>query len=152
LPDWNERVRRTAQEALPLRIGTLLGVPAYLVQFLRVAADLSPRPLGRVWPHLDQVIYSGTPLGPHRATIEDFLGRPVTSRSLYVSSEGVFGIELDRDRPETLRLLPEMTVMTFRPLDSAGGPIRPLWDLEAGRRYALHVTTPAGLVQYPLGD
>src|SRR5439155_17912560 len=64
-------------------------------------------------------------------------------------TEGVFGAALD-DADGTLRLIPDLAVMTFR--DEAGGPVRPLWQLERGRRYELFITTEAGLAQYRIGD
>jgi hypothetical protein len=149
LDDWGERVRRSAAEALGEPVGTLFGVPAYLDAFLREAAEQSRgRPLGEVWPRLEEVYYSGTDAQAHWAGIEARLGRAVAWRGLYMATEGVFGAELDDDAAGLLRLLPDLAVMTF--LD--GGRLRPMWDLERGCRYELVVTTVSGLIQYRLGD
>jgi hypothetical protein len=151
--DWDERVRRSAAEALGEPVGTLFGVPAYLDRFLREAsAQLGGAPLGEAWPDLDEIHYSGTDAAPHRAEIEARLGRAVAWRGLFMATEGVFGAALDDDADGALRLIPDLAVMTFRDEAQVGGPLRPLWQLERGRRYELFITTEAGLVQYRIGD
>jgi acyl-CoA synthetase (AMP-forming)/AMP-acid ligase II len=149
--DWDDRVRRAAAEALGEPVGTLFGVPAYLERFLREASSQAgDAPLGEAWPDLDEIHFSGTSAAPHRAEIEAILGRAVDWRGLFMATEGVFGAALDDDADGALRLIPDLAVMTFR--DAAGGPLRPLWQLERGRCYELLITTEAGLAQYRIGD
>jgi hypothetical protein len=151
VPDWDERMRRTAEEALGEPVGTLFGVPAYLDRFLREASTRAGgKPLGETWTDLDEIHYSGTDASSHRAEIEARLGRSVGWRGLFMATEGVFGASLDDDADGALRLLPDLAVMTFH--DEGGGPLLPLWRLERGRRYELIITTEAGLVQYRIGD
>ncbi len=153
--DWDERIRRSAAEALKSRVGTLFGVPAYLARFLKEASrQAGGQMLGEVWPHLDEVYYSGTALGAHLGEIESLTGRNVIARSLYMSTEGIFGAELDWNAGGQIRLLPDMNVMMFRDADeeTAGGKLRAMWELERGRRYELIITTPSGLCQYGMKD
>ena len=153
ITDWDERVRRTATEALPKRIGALFGVPAYIVSLLREAsAQVRGRPLGSVWPYLNKVYYSGTSLGAHLAEMEALIGARLMSRSIYMSTEAVLAAELDPDAQGQMRLLSDFTVMTFRPENEPDSSLVPLWDLMPGKRYEVFITTASGLCQYQIGD
>ena len=142
LENWDERVKRVAIEALTQRIGTLLGVPAYLEHFLAEAAlQAGTKRLAEIWPWLDEVYYSGTSIDAQRTVLQSHFDRPLLFRSIYSATEGVFAVELDRDGGGWMRLLPDMAVCTFRDIDNSAAPLRAMWQLEPGRRYELLVTT-----------
>jgi hypothetical protein len=153
LENWDERMKRTAIEAVTQRVGTLMGVPAYLERFLvQAASQASTKPLSETWPWLGDVYYSGTSIDAHRTALQAHFDRPLLFCSLYLATEGAFAAELDRDAGGWMRLLPETAVYTFRDVDSSLAPLRATWQLEPGRRYELFVTTRAALCQYRIGD
>jgi hypothetical protein len=153
IENWDERVRRTAAEAVTQRVGTLMGVPAYLDRFLAAAADCAGNKcLSEIWPLLEEVYYSGTGIDAQKGVLETHLDRPLKYRSLYMATEGMFAAELDPEAGGWMRLLPEMVVYTFRDMDAPEAPLRGAWQLQPGRRYELFVTTRAGLCQYRIGD
>lgn len=153
IQDWDERIRRGVAEAVPRRVGTIFGVPAYLLHFLHRTQEMTGRRPGEIWPLLQTVYYSGTSIASHKAEIQNLLaGKPLVIRGLYMSTEGYFGAELDRDADGQMRLLPDMAVLTFRDMDASEGRLRALWELERGHRYEVMVTTTSGLFQYRIGD
>jgi hypothetical protein len=153
IENWDERIRQTAAEAVTQRVGTLMGVPAYLERFLAAATDCAGnKRLSEIWPLLDEVYYSGTGIDAHRAALQAHFDLPLKCRSLYMATEGMFAAELDSEAGGWMRLLPEMAVYTFRDVDAPESPLRGAWQLQPGRRYELFVTTRAGLCQYCIGD
>ena len=153
IADWDERLRHTVEEAWYKRVGTLLGVPAYLCRFLDAAsAHARGKPLREVWPLLDTVYYSGTSIEPYRERMERVLGRRLVVRGLYAATEGSFGAELDSEAPGEVHLMVDMSVFTFRDIDGSGTRLLPAWELARGRTYEVFVTTLAGLMQYRIGD
>jgi hypothetical protein len=99
LADWEERIRQSVAEAWTERVGTMLGVPAYLCRFLAEASTQARgKPLCDVWPTLRRVYYSGTSIEPYRDELERLLGRSLVIRGLYTATEGSFAAELDCGR------------------------------------------------------
>ena len=153
ISDWNERIQRSVAEAWDKRIGTILGVPAYVMRFLEVAASrANGQPLGEVWPLIDRVFYSGTSIAPYRARMEEALGRQLKVQGLYTATEGSFGAELDARFPGELHLMTDLAVFAFRDELEPSSRLLPAWELRRGRRYEVFVTTVAGLIQYRIGD
>lgn len=153
ISDWDERIDRTVAEAWDKRVGTLLGVPAYLMRFLEAAASRAQgKGLGHVWPLLDRVYYSGTSVVAYRERMEQALGRPLCIQGMYTATEGSFGAELDPAAPGELHLMVDLAVFTFRNVQDPAGRLVASWDVVRGQQYELFVTTLAGLIQYQIGD
>jgi len=153
IADWDERIERSVDEAWTARVGTMLGVPAYLMRFLEAAeARANGRSLGEVWPLLGRAYYSGTSILPYRGRMEQMLGRPVRVQGMYTATEGSFAAELDPEAPGELHLMVDMAVFTFRDLAAPDSPLLPAWKVEHGHRYEIFVTTLGGLIQYQIGD
>jgi hypothetical protein len=153
IKDWDERIERSVAEAWDKRVGTMLGVPAYLMRFLEVAsARANGRPLGEIWPLLGRVYYSGTSIVPYRARMEQALGRLLRVQGLYTATEGSFGAELDANSPGEVHLMVDLAVFAFRDVEQHGSRLLAAWEVSRGHRYELFVTTVAGLIQYQIGD
>lgn len=153
IADWDERIRQSVLEAWTKSVGTLLGVPAYLVRFLEEASRLANgKSLGDIWPRLGRVYYSGTSINPHRSLLERLLGKPLVVRGLYSATEGSFGAELDPHFPGELSLMLDLALFSFRDVDERGSRLMPAWEVSIGRRYEVFVTTLSGLFQYAIGD
>ncbi|MDQ3515219.1 MAG: GH3 auxin-responsive promoter family protein [Gemmatimonadota bacterium] len=153
IDDWSERICQSVAEALPQRVGTMLGVPAYLCRFLdEASAQAHGKPLGNVWPMLGRIYYSGTSVDPYRDQLERILGRSLIIRGLYTATEGSFGAELDPRFPGELHLMVDMNVFAFRDADKPRARLVAAWEVVRGRRYEVFVTTLAGLYQYRIGD
>jgi len=151
--DWDERIEQAVAEAWDKKIGTLLGVPAYLMRFLEAAAtNANGIPLGSVWPMLGRICYSGTSIAPYQAQMEQMIGRPLVTRSLYTATEGSFAAELDDRDSGDMELMVDLAVFAFRDIDHPRSTPVAAWEVMRGRRYEVLVTTLAGLIQYEIGD
>ena len=153
ISDWDERIQQSVAEAWDKRVGTMLGVPAYLMHFLEVASvRANGKPLGEIWPLLGRVYYGGTSIVPYRTQMEQTLGRRLCVRGLYTATEGSFGAELDAESPGELHLMVDMAVFTFRDIEEPASGLFSAWQVRRGHRYEVFVTTLAGLIQYQIGD
>jgi len=152
ITDWQQRIQSAATEALQRRVGTLFGVPAYLIHFMREASKQRPGGLAEVWPLLRTVYYSGTGIDSHRAELEQLAQRPLKARALYMATEAVMGAELDSEDTGLFRLIPQLAIFAFRESDEAEGRLKALWELELGRRYEVFISTYSGLFHYKIGD
>ena len=153
IADWDERIQRSVVEAWGDRVGTALGVPAYLMRFFDAATShANGKPLGEVWPLLGRVYYSGTSIVPYRDRLEQALGRPLRVQGLYTSTEGSFACELDPEFPGEFHLMVDLAVFSFRDMQEPGSRLVSAWEVTVGRRYEVFVTTQAGLIQYQIGD
>jgi hypothetical protein len=153
IDDWDERIERTVTEAWDKRVGTMLGVPAYLTRFLEAAsARANNKSLGEVWPLLGRVYYSGTSILPYRNRMEQLLGRPLHVQGLYTATEGSFAAELDATAPGELHLMVDLAVFAFRDIEQPNSALLPAWAVRCGHQYEVFVTTLGGLIQYQIGD
>jgi len=153
IADWEERIRQSVAEAWTERVGTMLGVPAYLCRFLDEAtAQAHGKPLCDVWPMLGRIYYSGTSIDPYRASLESVLGRSLVIRGMYTATEGSFAAELDPLSPGELQLMVDLNLFAFRDINDPIGSLVATWQLTRGRRYEIFVTTLGGLWQYRMGD
>jgi hypothetical protein len=102
------------------------------------------------------MVYGGMSFAPYEGVFRDwFEGCPADWREVYSASEG-FVASADRGVGEGMRMnLDHGLFFEFVPVEEidAGEPTR-LWiaDVEAGRDYALILSTCAGLWGYRLGD
>ena len=73
----------------------------------------------------------------------------------YNASEGFFGIQNDPADKAMLLMLDYGVFYEFIPLehlDNPEGHIVPLWKVEAGKNYAIVISTTCGLWRYQIGD
>ena len=136
------------------------GMPSWLlILFERVARArrAAGRPvasLGECWANLGALIHGGVSFAPYRATVEEWMGRPIKYVEVYPASEGFVGLQTERAGGLTL-MLDYGIFYEFVPVEDLGRA-RPrrhtVADVELDRPYAVALTTPGGLWSYLLGD
>jgi len=136
------------------------GVPPWIILLLKRCAELGGAPLSELLPHLELIIHGGTSMKPYRREFDGlFPGRAPHFLELLPSSEAFMAFQLLGE--EQMRLAPYYGVFfEFVPceeLDDRGrpapdAPCVPLEEIETGRRYAVILTTCAGLWRYHIGD
>lgn len=158
---WEEKLESLA--ALLLSdpgIKGISGVPPWIILLLKRCAELGGAPLAQLLPHLELIIHGGTSMKPYRREFgELFPGGAPHFLELLPSSEAFMAFQLLGE--EQMRLAPYYGVFfEFVPceeLDDRGRPAPdagcvPLEEIETGRRYAVILTTCAGLWRYHIGD
>jgi hypothetical protein len=155
LNDWDRKLDLLAEQAYQLPITMLSGVPSWLLVLFERLKKVSGRDrIADIWPGLRLVIHGGTRFDPYRTLFQRELGDSVHMLDTYPASEGYIASE--DPRYGLLRLLPDNDIFfEFVPADEleAERPTRhTIGEIEPGVRYAVVLTTCAGLWGYVLGD
>jgi len=158
---WEEKLERLAELLLSgPGIRGISGVPPWIILLLKRCSEMGGAPLAELLPQLELIIHGGTSMNPYRREFgELFPSRAPHFLELLPSSEAFMAFQLLGE--EQMRLAPYYGVFfEFVPcedLDDRGCPLPgadcvPLEDVETGRRYAVILTTCAGLWRYHIGD
>lgn len=158
---WEQKLEALARLLLndPFIRG-ISGVPPWILLLLKRCQELGGKPLPQLLPNLELIIHGGTSLKPYRNEFTQlFPGPRPQFLELLPSSEAFMAFQIPDE--ELMRLAPDYGVFfEFLPveeLDDRGGaapdaPCVPLAEIEVGRRYAVILTTCAGLWRYHIGD
>src|SRR5262249_29142406 len=110
--------------------------------------------LGECWPNLGALIHGGVSFAPYRATVEEWMGRPIEYVEVYPASEGFLGLQTER--AGGLTVIPDYRslhqLVPGEDLGRARARRHTVADVELDRPYAVALTTPGGLWSYLLGD
>lgn len=158
---WDERLQGMARLLLDDRkIRILSGVPPWILLLLKQVEQLSGKPFCTAVPHLELIIHGGTSMAPYRGEFERILsGSSVRFLELLPSSEAFMGFQVHGE--PTMRLTPFygafFEFVPIEQLDDAGAPAADavavsLAEVTAGQRYAVILSTCAGLWRYHIGD
>lgn len=155
IQDWLTKVQAILDEAIPLPLTLLSGIPPWILQFLELLQEKTQRKVLEVWPRLQVYVHGGVDFRLYEERLRAYLPG-VDFIETFPASEGFFAFQ-DTDTAEVgLRLLVENGVFyEFIPLEAVhkpNPPRYPLWEVQKGKRYAMIITTNAGLWAYNLGD
>lgn len=160
LESWEEKMEKILAEARREDVQLVAGVPPLVMTFTERALEkFGVGSLRDLWPNLGCFLYGGVALSERsRAWFRDkWLGSPPVGEDrlyfweIYAATEGQFGHSFHPDWPGMV-FNPFENFYQFCEAGDARGPLLQLHELEAGRKYAIHVTTPGGLVNYRMGD
>jgi len=158
---WDQRLDGMARLLLEdRRIRILSGVPPWILLLLKQVEQLSGKPFCTAVPNLELIIHGGTSMAPYRGEFERMLpGSGVRFLELLPSSEAFMGFQVQGEA--AMRLTPYygafFEFVPLEQLDDSGAPAAdaaavPLQGIEIGQRYAVILSTCAGLWRYHIGD
>lgn len=150
LADFDEKVERICRECSSERVTAFAGVPSWNLALLRRMVEVTGRNnLCEVWPQLELFVHGGVGFEPYRAAFRELIpSEGMHYMETYNASEGFFAIADDITRDDMLLMLDYATYYEFRD----GDEVVPLEGVQAGRRYALLISSSNGLWRYELGD
>lgn len=158
---WDQRLQGMARLLLEDRqIRILSGVPPWILLLLKQVEQLSNKLFRTAVPNLELIIHGGTSMAPYRGEFERILpDTGIRFLELLPSSEAFMGFQVHGE--STMRLTPFYgSFFEFVPieqLDAVGAPegdavAVPLQGITSGQRYAVILSTCAGLWRYHIGD
>lgn len=158
---WEERLQGMAELLLNNRsIRVISGVPPWILLLLQRVQAISGQSLHEVLPHLELIIHGGTSLTPYADEFKRiFPAHGPRFLELLPSSEAFMGFQVQGETG--MRLTPYYgAFFEFVPisqLDESGAPRSdaqaiPLEQVVVGERYAVILSTCAGLWRYHIGD
>lgn len=158
---WDQRLEGMARLLLDdQKIRIISGVPPWILLLLKQVEALSGRSVAEVLPNLELIIHGGTSMAPYAAEYQRLLpsGGP-DFLELLPSSEAFMGFQVQGEA--TMRLTPFygafFEFVPIEQLDETGAPLSdaravPLAEVVVGQRYAVILSTCAGLWRYHIGD
>lgn len=156
MPDWEEKIHRIAQIAAHENIVMFAGVPTWNLVLFQQILDLTGRNhLLEVWPHLKTYMHGGVGFDPYRDRFKKLIPtEDFDYMEIYNASEGYFSMQ-DTDAEGMLLLTDNGVYYEFihiSQVDQESPDILALDQVEAHERYALVISTLAGLWRYVIGD
>jgi hypothetical protein len=158
---WEEKLDAMARLLLDGRdIRGISGVPPWILLLLKRCAEYGGKPLQELLPDLELIIHGGASMKPYQSEFAGLFGaRPPHFLELLPSSEAFMAFQVIGEK--FMRFAPYYGVffefVPFEALDDKGVPppdaeAVPLEHIETGRRYAVILSTCAGLWRYHIGD
>ena len=150
IPDFARKVERYCRECAGERVTAFAGVPSWNLALLRRMVEVTGRRnLCEVWPHLELFAHGGVGFEPYRTAFRELIPSDAMHyMETYNASEGFFAIADDASRNDMLLMLDYGIYYEFR----SGDEVVPLEGVQAGRRYAMLITSSNGLWRYEMGD
>ena len=157
LSDWEVKMQAIVDETIQENVTSLAGVPSWMLVLLNnVLETTGKNSILEVWPNLEVYFHGGVSFDPYVDQYQKILSsNKVSYYEIYNASEGFFAIQDQNESNDLLLMLDYGIFYEFIPMDTYGTPfetIIPLTDVEAGKNYAVVITTNAGLWRYKIGD
>lgn len=157
LENFEEKTEQIAMSVVRETITSIAGVPSWMLIMLKKILQVAgKKTIKEVWPELEVYFHGGVNFSPYKENFRKILGTDkITYLELYNASEGFFGIQDQKDSDEMLLMLDYGIFYEFIPFEDTESKCEKtisLSEVQAGKNYALVISSNAGLWRYQLGD
>ena len=156
IDDWEQKLRAIVQETRSQDMRLISGIPPWVQMYFEYLLEDTGMPdIKSLFPRFSLFVTGGVNYQPYRASIDRLVGKKIDMLETYPASEGFIAYD-DSSGEEGLLLLADQGIFyEFIPLEEvhSENPTRlPLSDVQTGVRYAIAMSTNAGLWSYLIGD
>ena len=156
LDEWETKIEKLAETTITENVTSISGVPTWtLVLIKRILEITGKQNLKEVWPNLELYIHGGVSFTPYREQFTKLIGAPINYIDLYNASEGFFAAQNNPNEEGMLLFLQHGIFYEFMPVEEYGKD-KPetlgLGSVEAGKNYAVVISSNGGLWRYLIGD
>jgi hypothetical protein len=161
LNDWDEKLKAIIKKAPKWNIGTIAGVPNWILFVLEGVIDhYGLKNIHEIWPNFRLCLHGGIELGVYKERILSLCGESIQFLNTYLASEGYFAFQTVRDSNE-MKLLTKNGVYYefiekkhFKSIQENNLKVPTIgWsEVEKDIEYGLVITTNSGLWRYIIGD
>jgi hypothetical protein len=163
IENWDEKVRRIAEEAPGWDIGSISGIPSWVELMLKeIIQHNNLNTIHDIWPNLQVYTSGGVAFEPYQKSFEKLLARPLIYIDTYLASEGYLATQKRPDTNAMALILNNGVFFEFVPfveenIDDEGrvkkeAPVLTLEQAQEGAEYVLLISTVAGAWRYMIGD
>ena len=158
LPDWQNKIERTALAASKTKdVAMLGGTPTWVLSVLRLVLDYTgKKKISQLWPNLQCYIHGGVHFAPYKSQFDELIDiKSFNYVEVYNATEGFFAYQDDPLEDGMLLMTGNGIYYEFMPLnDYQSGQYHsvPLIDVEIGKSYVIVISTIMGLIRYEIGD
>ncbi|GAB4024343.1 GH3 family acyl-acid amido synthetase [Spirosoma koreense] len=161
--DWALKLDEITEQAGNWDIGYVVGVPAWIQLLMeKIIARYQVKTIHDVWPNLMVFCHGGVSFEPYRAGFEKLLAHPITYIETYLASEGFIAYQTHPNAEGMQLVLNNGLFFEFIPFNERNftpdgelveDPQTLMIDeVEAGKEYALLLSTCSGAWRYLIGD
>lgn len=154
MADWHEKLPALVKAAAFENITNISGVPSWFLKVINeVLAYTNTDNIHKVWKNLEVFFHGGISFAPYEKEYEAITDTDkMRYWENYNASEGFFAAQSAKNDSNMLLLTDIGVFYEFIPTDSLDSQPIPVWELQAGKKYALVITACNGLWRYPIGD
>ena len=161
--DWGQKLDEIVLKAKDWNIGCIAGVPAWIQILLeKIIAHYGVKTIHEVWPNFSVYCHGGVSFEPYRKAYDKLVSKPLIYLETYLASEGFIAYQARPDTHAMKLVVDNGIFFEFVPFNSdnfnaagdmVANPQTLLVDeVEAGKDYALLISTCAGAWRYLIGD
>ena len=155
MDEWEEKIEKMASQVISENITSVSGVPSWTqILFERVLDITKSSSLDEVWPNLELYMHGAVSFDPFRSRFQEMAPR-LNYLETYNASEGFFGIQYEKEVSDFLLMLDYGVFYEFIPQsewEKDEPDVVSLSQVNIGEKYALVISTNAGLWRYQIGD
>ena len=156
LDEWENKIERLAQITAEENVTSLAGVPTWTLLLLKRILEIKRKStIKEVWPNLELYINGGVSFVPYKDQFDKIIGGKINYLEIYNASEGFIAAQVSPDDDGMLLFTEHGIFYEFMPVEEYGkeNPSTVgLKGVEAGKNYALVMSTTGGLWRYLIGD
>lgn len=163
IANWDEKVRRIAEEAPKWDVGSISGIPSWVELMLKeIISYNNLNTIHDIWPNLQVYTSGGVAFEPYRISMEKLLARPLIYIDTYLASEGYLATQKRPDTTSMALLVNNGIFFEFVPFEEANidedgrvkqdAPVLTLEQAAENKEYVLLISTVAGAWRYMIGD
>lgn len=161
--DWKNKLEEIVKKAPSWDIGIIVGVPAWLqILMEQIIETYRVKDIHEIWPNLQIFVHGGVSFEPYKRGFEKLLGRPLHYMETYLASEGFLAFQAYPNQKSMRLVLNNGIFYEFIPFTPqnfdddgkvlSGATTLKIDEVEAGKEYALLISTNAGAWRYMIGD
>jgi hypothetical protein len=155
MDEWEEKIEKMALQVIEESITSVTGVPSWTqILFERVLVKTKASTLKEVWPNLELYMHGAVSFDPFKSRFDE-MAPGLNYLETYNASEGFFGIQFEKSVSDFLLMLDYGIFYEFIPKsdwENDDPKVFPLNEVKLGEKYALVISTNAGLWRYQIGD
>ena len=157
LSDWDEKIKRTAQETIKEKVTLLAGIPTWTLVLLKEILNITgAENICQVWPDLRSYLHGGVGFSPYKNEFKKLIpDSKVSFREVYNASEGYFALQNNKNADGMLLLCDHGIYYEFIPkseIDKDEPETIGLSEVLLHHEYELVISTISGLYRYRMGD
>lgn len=151
-PNWEEKINGLLLEAKNKDIKLISGIPIYISNiFQSVLKNLNIKKLTEIWPNIQMVFYSGTPVKNLKNKLNEMAGKELDYMGGYIATEAPLGIAYKLNSDNFILNIDNI-LFGFQNIFDISKKILSINEIEIEKEYLLTIGCPNGLLQYEISD
>jgi hypothetical protein len=163
IANWDEKVKRIAEEAPKWDVGSISGIPSWVELMLKeIISYNNLTTIHDIWPNLQVYTSGGVAFEPYRMSMEKLFAKPLIYIDTYLASEGYLATQKRPDTNAMALIVNNGIFFEFVPFDEEnidedgrvkqGVKVLTLEQTEENKEYVLLISTVSGAWRYMIGD